>query len=84
MFFLLLNDIENAFHHPNNIAVTIDQLSIYLLLFDDDAGMFAESKEALQEKLNCLKSYCDKCSLTVNVEKTKAILFRKKGVLKED
>ena len=84
MFSLFLNDIENAFHHSNTIAVTIDQLSIYLLLFADDAVMFAESKEALQENLNCLKSYCDKWSLTVNVEKTKVMIFRKKGVLKED
>ena len=84
MFSLFLNDIENAFHHPNNIAVTIDQLSIYLLLFADDAVMFAESKEELQDNLYCLKSYCDKWSLTVNVEKTKVIIFRKKGVLKED
>ena len=46
-------------------------ISLYVLLFDDDAAMFAESKEALQHNLNCLKSYYDEWSLTVNFEKTK-------------
>ena len=57
-----------------NAGITIDQLSIYLLLFADDAVLFSESAEGLHSSLNKLNEYCDKLNITVNVEKTKNYL----------
>ena len=37
LFSLFLNDAEMCLQEESNVGVTIDQLSIYLLLFADDA-----------------------------------------------
>ena len=81
MFSLFINDIEFNLQNGINAGITLDQLSIYLLLFADDAVIFSETIEGLQESLNNLESYCDKWNLTVNIDKTKIMVFRKGGAL---
>jgi hypothetical protein len=83
LFSLFLNDIELQLQSNTDSGLSLDQLSIYLLLFADDAVLISESKEGLQETLNSLELYCTKWNLTVNIEKTKVIVFRKGGVLSE-
>ena len=77
VFSLFLNDIEMHLQSDLNAGITIDQLSIYLLLFADDAVLFSESAEGLQSSLNNLNKYCNKWNITVNVEKTKIVIFHK-------
>ena len=64
-----------------NDGINLQQLQLYILLFADDAVLFSETREGLQNELNNLESYCKKWNLTVNVEKTKIVVFRKGGVL---
>ena len=71
-FFQLFQYQDWFISRGNNLP---DQLSMYILVFADDAIMFENSKEALQESF---KDYCDKWSLTVNVDKTKVMVFRKR------
>ena len=59
-------------------------MSIYLLLFADDAVIFSETIEGLQESLNNLAWYCDKWNLTVNIDKTKIMVFRKGAALNKN
>ena len=59
--------------------MTLDQLSIYLLMFADDAVIFSDSVDGLQSSLNNLESYCRRWDLKVNVDKTKVVVFRKGG-----
>ena len=54
LFSLFINDLEIYLHENPNATVSLDQLSLYLLLFDDDA----ESVEGLQTSLDSLESYC--------------------------
>ena len=42
---------------------------------------FSESVEGLQLSLNNLESYCNKWALTVNIDKTKIVVFKKGGNL---
>jgi len=42
---------------------------------------FSETEEGLQEGLNVLSKYCEKWKLVVNVNKTKVMVFRKRGRL---
>jgi len=51
------------------------------LLFADDAVLISETREGLQKSLDSLYEYCCKWKLTVNVEKTKIMVFRKGGRL---
>ena len=43
--------------NPNS-SITLDQVSIYLLLFADDAVIFNDTPEGLQSSLDNLESYC--------------------------
>jgi hypothetical protein len=81
MFSLFLNDLENSLQENLDDGITLDQISIYLLLFADDAVICSESAQGLQNSLNSLEKYCNKWHLTVNVDKTKIVVFRKGGVL---
>jgi len=84
MFSLFVNDIEFSLQNGLNAGETLDQLSVYLLLFADDAVIFSETKEGLQQSLDNLEIYCNKWNLTVNIDKTKIMVFRKGGVLNKN
>ena len=47
LFLLFINDIEVHLQQNSNARITLDQLSIYLLLFADDAVIFNETPEGL-------------------------------------
>ena len=72
LFLLFLNDIK--MHLQENI-------NKYLLLFADDAVLLSEDAQGLQQMLDRLHGYYNKWSLTVNVDKTKILVFRKGGRL---
>ena len=84
LFSLFLNDIEMQLADRGNEGFTIEQLYIYLLLFADDAVIFSETPEGLQKSLDNFEIYCKKWYLTVNVQKTKVVVFRKGGNLAQN
>ena len=49
------------------------------LLYADDLVIFARSAEGLQRILNKLESFCEKVDLTVNLDKTKVMIFNNSG-----
>ena len=81
LFSLFVNDLETYLEQNPNASLTLDQLSMYLLMFADDTVIFSESVEGLQLSLNNLESYCNKWDLTVNIDKTKIVVFKKGGSL---
>lgn len=81
LFSLFINDIELNLQENIYEGISIEQLQLYLLLFADDAVLFSETREGLQKNIDNLENYCRKWNLTVNVEKTKIVVFRKGGVL---
>ena len=54
---------------------------LFLLLYADYITIFAETEQSLQKGLDILKEYCTKLKLTINVEKSKIMVFRKDGHL---
>jgi hypothetical protein len=54
-------------------------LKLFLLLYADDIVIISDSLDDLQKGLNILKDYCERWKLTVNVNKTKIMFFRKGG-----
>ena len=84
LFSLFLNDIELYLQENINDGIDIEHLKLYLLLFADDAVLFSETREGLQNSLRSLENYCNKWNLTVNVEKTKIVVFRKGGALAQN
>ena len=48
LFSLFLNDLDLHLQQDQNVGLTLEQLSIYLLLFADDAVLFSDTIEGLQ------------------------------------
>ena len=71
LFSLFLNDIELYLQENINDGIDIEHIKIYLRLFEDDAVLFSDTREGLQNSLRSLENYCNKWNLTVSVEKKK-------------
>ena len=76
---LFLEDLELFLQGDFNSGIQIDELEIILLLFADDLVIFGNSPKDLQNSLNKLYEYCQTWGLEVNTQKTKVMVFRKKG-----
>ena len=50
-----------------------------LILFADDMALFSDNRFGLQQGLDRLHDYCNTWGLTVNVEKTKCMVFKNGG-----
>ena len=81
LFSLYLNDIEEQFINLGLDGIDVDMFKIFVLLYADDIVIFANTQEQLQNSLDLLLEYCNKWKLTINVSKTKVMVFRKGGVL---
>ena len=77
LFMLFINDLALNINSDIESIFTVDELQIFLLLYADDAVLFAKSPEALQSMLNDLERYCKLWGLKINVNKTKAMIFEK-------
>lgn len=84
---LILNDVESSFNTNNNIGVsTISYeiehefgilLRLLIIVYADDTVLLSETPEDLQNQLNSFLLYCHKWKLTVNIEKSKIVIFTK-------
>lgn len=52
---------------------------VKLLLFADDMVVLADTAEDLQNSLDRLYDYCNTWGLSVNTDKSKIVVFRKRG-----
>ena len=78
---LYLNDIEEQFSHSNYDGLEVDMVKIFMFLYADDIVVLAKTSDELQRGLNLLADYCKRWKLTINVSKTKVLVFRKGGIL---
>ena len=69
------NNKSNMDYFEDNSEL-IDQFQKFILLFADDILLLAETQAELQHMLNKLCIYCKKWNITVNTDKTKAMLFK--------
>ena len=68
------------------VFYSIDTIIVtdFVLKFADDAVLFSESKEGLQNSIDNSQLYFKKWNLIVNVDKPKIVVFRKGGQLRRD
>ena len=81
MFSVHVNDIEPALQRNITAGIDLDQLNIFLVLYADDCILLSETRARLQSHLNALYEYCERWSLMLNIEKTKVMVFRTRGVI---
>ncbi len=79
LFSLYTSDLPSYFNDCD--PVTLHDAEISCLLFADDLVIISKTKSGLQSALDNLSSYCREWGLTVNLEKTKVLIFNKGGKL---
>jgi len=74
--FVLSNASVNGVHcshtDPSDISMFVN---LFALMHADDTILISESASKLQNALNVYADYCKKWELTVNISKTKIIVF---------
>ena len=83
LFSIYLNDLEQYLRTNNVVGIDCtlqtDELFMYfklvVLLYADDTVIFADSANNLQHVLNIFENYCTVWRLTVNIDKTKIMIF---------
>ena len=71
----------NCFNFPSIYPVKLHLSVINGLLFADDIVLLAISKIQMQRKLDLLYEYLSNLQLSINLDKTKFMVFRKGGNL---
>ena len=82
LFNLFINDIGDTLRSGSFSGVYIGELKLLYSLFADDLSLPCNSKVNLQRQLDKLANYCKKWKLKVNINKSKVVVFRKGGRLK--
>ena len=81
LFNLFLNDLQESISLGSH-GIDLDTIKLFVLLFADDLVLFAETVIELQRMINRLAVYCDTWHIKVHVLKTKVIVFRNGGPLR--
>ncbi len=79
LFGLYLDELQKAFTDtPDRDCPLLRDFALPLLLYADDLAIMSDSKEGLQRLMDALQTFCHGKRLTVNIEKTKAMVFSPK------
>jgi hypothetical protein len=76
LFTIFINDLVNVMYTSGIPALKIASLDIHLLLYADDIVLVASNSIYLQEKIDVLRNYLHENDMKVNLNKTKAVVFR--------
>jgi hypothetical protein len=76
MFGLFIDGLEKRLNALEGDAPPmLGQLAIRLLLYADDLALMSHTPVGLQKQLDVLQAFCYERQLTVNVKKTKVVVF---------
>ena len=84
LFSMYVNDCEMQLISDNCPYINIQMLNIFLIMYADDMVLLAEKPEGLQKMINSLFNYTQNWNLTVNTNKTKIVVFRNGGKLRDN
>ena len=84
LFSFYVNDFEQEFINNGDTPVEFQDITLFLLMYADDMILMSESIDGLQNMLNTLSNYAKKWGLSVNIKKTKIVVFRKGGTIRAD
>ena len=84
LFSLFINDFEMQFLRDGCVPVELQDIHLFLLMYADDMVLFSESIDGLQHMLNSLYTYTKNWNLEVNIQKTKIVIFRNGGIIRDN
>ena len=80
LFNIYINDLPKEIEKGETHPIKLFDHNINCLMWADDIILLSETKEGLQNCLNNLNHYCKKWKLNANIQKTKIMVFREKGI----
>ena len=82
---MFINDLVDYLrvHCGNGIYVSQEADSLIFLLFADDVAGFSDTVRRLQRIIDTIANFCDLIGMKINLGKTKIIVFRNGGFLKD-
>ena len=83
LFSFFINELISVIQNSGYRGIQLfpDLIEIFCLLFADDVVLFSDTIVGLQRLLYCLESYCKTWKLSVNLAKTKIMVFKAGGFL---
>ena len=75
----MLNDAECS-----GIFVNETLPNLLLLMYADDIALCADTVGRLQKQINVLEEFCLKWGMKVNMKKTKVLVFRRGGIVRQN
>jgi hypothetical protein len=84
IFVLYLNELIKQVNDSNCQGVYVNEMyeNVTMLLYADDLVLLGDNIGHLQRLLDNLSTFCSKWGLSVNMEKTKFMVFRNGGIIK--
>lgn len=79
LFNIYINELAESLEQSEIPGLSLSDTQIKCLLFADDLILLAPSKEALQQQLDHLQTFCQTWALTVNLDKNKIMIFQKRS-----
>ena len=80
LFKIFINDLPSYLESTQD-PVHLHNIALHCLMYADDLVILSESKTGLQAKLDALENFCNDWCLTININKTKVMIFNKAGRL---
>ena len=83
LFSMPINELGNEILEKGKHGVPLGpaEIELFLLLFADDLTLLSSTVIGLQNQLNVLQEATQRLGLTVNLDKSKVVVFRKWGFL---
>jgi DNA replication protein DnaC len=75
-----IDDIYSQLQNSKTYPPELQNVEVGHLLFADDLILLSTTKEGLQRPIDCLSEYCMKEKLTVNLDKTNAMVLLNKKI----
>ena len=79
LFNIYINELAKTLEDSSAPGLTLNNTEIKCLLYADDLVLLSNSKEGLQQLLDHLQQFCQTWALTVNIKKTKIMVFQKRS-----
>lgn len=79
LFNLYIAEVDKYFEKKRIGDIKLEKDRIWSLAYADDMVLLAKNREALLGMMEAFKSFCKDRGLILNTEKTKLLIFNKKG-----
>ena len=80
LFSSFINNLEDYLNNHSSGSYQLTSYRLQLMMFADDIVLLvllADTEKGLQESLNGLEEFCSNWGLSINIEKTKIVVFNK-------